>query len=893
MTDPIASRARPAAPAPSTRPEARPTEPVGAQPAQAPRPDAFDGAASPRSPAPGAVVQTASAAPVPTRDLFDSTPTTDPLTRQRWYTRLVADPAAYGELPAELRGDAAFAAAVVSAQPALYPLLPESLRGIRELAFGYLAQATRRPDGSYDPAPLRHVPASILADRTLQGGLFTTFDTLDWVPASLRTPELLGRAIDARRSLIRQLDPAEAAALLAQPEHGTLPEKLYDGARQILEHPERIAELSRGAPDALVLAFRAAPELGGRVPLAIWRDPAFVQTFSLANADDTLTAVRNEALAQLPESVRLALIEQYPSAVLLGDGVGWLPSKFQVPDALAYVVQQRPRLISTVPPPLGTSPDFIARVTNDATLRSMTDAQLAVAPDGPTVRLERLVRDPSKLTSADVELARQVAERSPESTRRFPEPLRDAAAIMRSAVLATKGRALEWAGPRLKDDPGLVADAVAEDPLAFSFASDRLRADPVFVRQLLPLAAEHPLSSALRFAAPELRASKAFAETIVDQYGALFGELDESLRRDPGLVERALLSSRDAISALVEPIDDKALLLRLVRQDGSYLIKASPRLKADAEVVEAAVRTAPLQGPLPTMPEPDRTRLELLAIARWPLRIKFCKAEDPRTPALLEAAAEKDARVLGLRARAEVPEEIRQALDALAAKRPDLLRQADALSDRFRAQGITRPERLGFPDTALELLAARETNAPDERPLAIAVYSPEDWNAALSQGHFEPLRQGYRVLYFEATRDEGLVEALKAGTATQKASLVLLAGHGARDSMALGAADPQRGEPVAPEKLYLDTTDEAELQAAKLDERLEPGARVVLVSCSTGRGAPGDNVAGMLSRALPSAEIIAPMVSTNEAIRVDAAGRFADPGYDVGPGFTLTIPPRR
>ncbi len=837
-----------------------------------------------KGPALGAEVPSSRPAPIPVREVFDTKPAPpDSATLLAWLDRLVADPTAVTALPPSLRDHVQLFTAVIDKQPALYPLLSEELRGNWALASAYLFKTVRRPDGSADPAPLTHLPLSLLANPDVRGQLIGAFDTLSWLPASLRTPEVLARALQYRPTLLRELSVAEIASL---------PGEDFKRVAQILTEPHRILELGAGSPDAMRKAFLAAADLPARIPAALWANDQLFSFYTQLNVNDARTAVRSDALARLPEAVRLAHVDKFPSALLLGDSVAWLPSQYQTADTLAYVVTQRPALVKTVPPPLGTSAAFLARVTSDATLRFMTDAQLAAAPVRPETHLERLARDPTGLSTADLGLARQVAQRSPEATRRFPEALRDDLSVMRPVLAATNGRALEWAGPALKRDQALVADAVAADPQNFSFAAPQLRADPTFVRELLPLAAEHPLRSALRYAAPELRASRAFAESMVDAYGALFSELDGTLRSDAGLARRALLSSLDAVDGVDAPIDDKALMLELVAKNGSFLVKASPRLKADPHVLEAAIRTAPAMGPPASMPEPDRTRLDLLAVARWPLRIKFFKPEDPRTAVLLEAAAQKDARVLGLRGREEVPEGVRRALADLAAKRPDLAQAADALATRFKAQGITRPERLGFPQTALQLLANRETSRPDGRPLAIAVYSPDDWNGGLSAGEVEHLNKGYRVLYFEATQDSGLVDVLARGTAQQKASLVLLAGHGSQRRMALGAEDPQASVGVAPEVAYLDTSDEAQLRDAGLDARLEKDATVVLVSCSTGRGAPGDNVAGMLSRALPTARILAPLVSTNGAVQVDAQGRFVDPGYDVGPGFTLAIPPR-
>lgn len=887
MTDPVGPKrsapirvSQPAEAKPGTA--AAPSKP-GPSAAKAQR-DSFD-APQPSAPVSlGGPLTTPSAPATPPRDVIGGQPTTSaPATLTAWFERLAATPQDVGALPPELARNVDFLRAVVERQPAVYPFLDDSLRSDMALAGAYLMRATRRPDGTADAEPLKHLPVSLLARPDLQNQAFSSFDTLAWLPPALRTPEVLSRAIERRPTFLTQVTAAEGQAL---------PNEQTRTAWELLQHPDRAVELAARVPAGVGLAFLASPELVSRVPLASWAVDAVFHAYSQAHPNDARTAVRSDALARIPEAGRLALIERSPSAVLIADGVSWLPAKYQAPEMLEYVVQQRPALVRTLPAPLATNPDFLARVTTEATVRAMSDAQLAAAPAHPSVRLERLARRPSLLDPTDVATAKELAARSPEATRDFPAALRNDRSVMAAAIRASRGRALEWAGPAVRDDVGLVADVVADEPSAFAFASHRLRADPAFVRQLLPLAAEHPLRSALAHAAPELRASRAFAESMVDQYGALLGELDASLRADPLLAKRALRSSLEAINGLSAPIDDKALMLELVAKNGSYLVKGSPQLKADPQVVEAAIRTAPLMGPPASMPEPDRTRLDLLAVARWPLRIKFFDPADPRTATLLEAAAEADARVLGLVDRAEVPAGVRQALAALAAKRPELARAAAALSARFDAQGIKRPERLGFPDTALQLLAAREENVPDGRPLAIAVYSPDDWNGALSSGHVEALARGYRVLYFEANQDDGLVSALTRGTSAQKAELILLAGHGSRQRMALGADDPQAAAKVAPEALYLDTSDEAQVRAANLDERLEAGARVVLVSCSTGRGAPGDNVAGMLARALPSARIIAPMVSTNEVIQVDAAGKFLDAGYEAGAGFTLELPPR-
>lgn len=186
-----------------------------------------------------------------------------------------------------------------------------------------------------------------------------------------------------------------------------------------------------------------------------------------------------------------------------------------------------------------------------------------------------------------------------------------------------------------------------------------------------------------------------------------------------------------------------------------------------------------------------------------------------------------------------------------------ILKYADALLTASRL-GVQSPFRFS-PSGLTELMENRVNNKRDDRPLAIVVYPREDHNGVFSDTASEVdklIKGGYRVMFYEVANDTEARDALKNAShlgesGEQKASLLVIGGHGDRTTISFGAGDPAAG-------VIEDTTKTFDLKDLELLQgvsgSLEEGGSIVLISCSNGEGKAGvDNVANLMRKAFPQA----------------------------------------
>ncbi|MFH1429540.1 MAG: hypothetical protein ABIH39_07340 [Candidatus Margulisiibacteriota bacterium] len=142
---------------------------------------------------------------------------------------------------------------------------------------------------------------------------------------------------------------------------------------------------------------------------------------------------------------------------------------------------------------------------------------------------------------------------------------------------------------------------------------------------------------------------------------------------------------------------------------------------------------------------------------------------------------------------------------------------------------------------------------PDDRPLAIVIFPENDENTAFQSENMRNMVKdfrinGYRVLYFEIEEDIELVNAIheatgydkNLGIAKQKASALVIGGHGNQTFTAFGFGDY--------ETCVLDPSDKKQLLAAKLYDCLEEYVEIVLISCLNGKGGvTAENNANLIS----------------------------------------------
>jgi len=178
--------------------------------------------------------------------------------------------------------------------------------------------------------------------------------------------------------------------------------------------------------------------------------------------------------------------------------------------------------------------------------------------------------------------------------------------------------------------------------------------------------------------------------------------------------------------------------------------------------------------------------------------------------------------------------------------------------------------------------ASCERIEKDARPLAVVIYTKHDPHLSFyrTQIH-ELIDYGYNVIYFEAEKEDEVYKALRSATYCKKADLFVLAGHGNKRSISMGAPDPAKHE-TGDETFNIDVSDEKEMIFHELRNCLSKRSIVILESCSTGEGKKGaKNVANMIGRIFPQAQVFAPAVNCgNPRYVYNKNGRVINLGCD-------------
>lgn len=159
------------------------------------------------------------------------------------------------------------------------------------------------------------------------------------------------------------------------------------------------------------------------------------------------------------------------------------------------------------------------------------------------------------------------------------------------------------------------------------------------------------------------------------------------------------------------------------------------------------------------------------------------------------------------------------------------------LSQNLKKLNITRPERFNLKTLHI-LINNRLHPEKSTKKLTATVTFPEaDQNRSFENNQIaEFVKHGYHVMYYEASMENDVYASLRDSTQhlpTKQTDLWILAGHGSKRRLALGAPDPRFSE-VDEEKYYIDTTD---FELRKYAKYLKPGAQIVLRSCAVGEGA--------------------------------------------------------
>ena len=232
--------------------------------------------------------------------------------------------------------------------------------------------------------------------------------------------------------------------------------------------------------------------------------------------------------------------------------------------------------------------------------------------------------------------------------------------------------------------------------------------------------------------------------------------------------------------------------------------------------------------------------------------------------------------------------------------------------------GIKHPFRFS-PDFLREVVQNRRQGpalAPGQQRVAVVAIAEEDHNGALSQlVNLESLRQqGYRVMLYEVgadsekarrqgyqgyTVEQALRESTTVGKNMRPAELLVLAGHGSRDSISLGAGD-KNATMLDGGYGAIATSDRGLFHKTGMDRRLSADAQVITISCmvGTGRDAKTDrpNVINYLRRELPHippGEIWGAEATTNfDGFEYNDRGRIQKVLYTV-PSYQASVQPEQ
>jgi len=228
----------------------------------------------------------------------------------------------------------------------------------------------------------------------------------------------------------------------------------------------------------------------------------------------------------------------------------------------------------------------------------------------------------------------------------------------------------------------------------------------------------------------------------------------------------------------------------------------------------------------------------------------------------------------------------------LVMRAPQLREAYINLVNKLKTIGIDHPNRLADIEVVREVVANRETpGTNDSRPVAIVITPAKDWNGAFEMNSIRELTRAYRVMYYESDTDRDFYRAVLDSTTDKKASVLIIGGHGASNLLSFGAEDPAHTVETN-EELYLDFSDRAEMVDMDLKGRLAQGAQIVVDSCNAGEGRnTAENIVNLVADAFPNARIYGPTDSTNKVLQFGPDGRMLHPRFLWNVG-TYTVEPR-
>lgn len=780
-----------------------------------------------------------------------------------WQQRILAAEVSLTELPSRLAADHVFVRNLLATEPKLIAELPTDLNSDVDFLCAVLAEL---------PDCAKHIAAPVSDKKLFMALIDIDGEHFDKGSAALKQDFELARRAARNGYWIGGSDPAlrdDYDFVLANVQQHA---RAFDWASPRLQADKGLAlkavEQGYGVPNL-------SPELQADRDIALASVGVYghrLEQLAEVHRDDpeiVKTAVENDWRALWSASERHQGDRGLVSSAVAQNGKALY--------AASPALQEDRELVLTA----CRSGQFYLRDAPPMLWQDREIALAAVASD--TSNLDCL----SPELKRDPEIARVAIERRATSFNKLDSALR---ADPEMALYALQhcddrsGEKLELA-PSLRDDAAFAKRALSVNPSALGALEPSLRANPSLVR----LAVKHNYQ-ALRWADPALANNKSFvAELIKDIGGAVFSYASHQLRADRELLSIALDDAVEAMTWAGNALKrDPEMARKTLLSKGGALEWLDPELRKDKELAMIAVPIDPW-----AYWELDPS------IKRDPDVLVLAGASFPRSlPHLLRDDDALDATLLERLARANplTLEHMSESQRALVLQRyPQAAQQCQLRADALRELDIEFAHRMRPLAVLDEIIDNRRTprSIDDRRPTALLVYNKDDHNGAFSVDNVSQLCDHYRVLYYEAATDTDVQAALEEVSAQgERAELFVMAGHGTREQTAMGAPDPARAETLDDEVAYVDLGDQASLQPS-LRAAILPDAQVVIESCSTGEGRGAEaNLANMFAEILPSATVYAPIQPTNNRIRVDDRGRFADPGFWAGKAETYVINPR-
>jgi hypothetical protein len=170
---------------------------------------------------------------------------------------------------------------------------------------------------------------------------------------------------------------------------------------------------------------------------------------------------------------------------------------------------------------------------------------------------------------------------------------------------------------------------------------------------------------------------------------------------------------------------------------------------------------------------------------------------------------------------------------------------------KFKGQELYRFYQLGLKKSDLERF--NDT----EKPNAVIVYPTRDWNLVFEKiesiEFFQKVRKAYDVNIVIASEEKQTYKVIED---TPNIELLILAGHGSKDSLSLSESDLRLFSSTKDDERYkIDKTDS---ELGKYLSKLEKNATIFLLSCSNAEGGEeADNLANYVIKLAGGRKVIA------------------------------------